>query len=112
MNKDRISIKLVYSLIFLFLVYCSYIVTSSLYSFLISISIVTSYILLSNLLSNRNITKEAKEYLSVQVVLTLIYWLAIGKTFVDDMNFNGILFFIIIMILPYFLKLSYERKHQ
>lgn len=112
MYKDRISSKLAYLLIFSSLVYCSYIVTSSIYSFLISISIVTSYIFLSNLLSNKNITKEAKEYLGLQVVLTLIYWLAIGKTFVDDMNFNGIIFFIIIMIFPYFSKLSYERKHQ
>lgn len=112
MYKYRTGTRLMYVLIFSVLLYCSYIITSSLYSFLISIFIVSSYILLSTFLFNKKVVKESKEYLGAQVILTLIYWMIIGKTFVEDTNFNGILFFIIIMIVPYFFKINYEKRHE
>ncbi|MFU0825227.1 hypothetical protein [Clostridium sp.] len=112
MNKYRTGTRLMYLLMFFVLLCCSYIITSSLYSFLTSIFIVTLYILLSTFLFNRNVVKGYKEYLGAQVVLTLIYWMIIGKTLIEDMSFNEILFFIIIMITPYFSKMNYEKRQQ
>ncbi|MEA4826091.1 hypothetical protein [Clostridium sp. JNZ J1-5] len=112
MTRCKINSKLVYSMIVLFLIYCSYTVTNSIHSCLIYSIIGISYILLSSFLSNRNMIKEAGEYVSLQVIITLIYWMIIGRTFVDDMSFNGILFFTIIMIMPYVSKLNCEKKHE
>lgn len=112
MTKHKIRSKLSYSLVILFLICYSYTVTNSIHSCLIYSSIGISYIIISNSLSNRNIMKEAREYISMQVIITLIYWIIIGKTFVDDMSFNGILFFTIIMIIPYISRFNYEKKHE